>query len=143
MTGYVVDASVAVKWFVPEEGSERAEALAGAGSRLIAPRLILTELANAFWKKVRTGLMTVADASSDLASVGRYFDEVVDHEDCLSDALAAACALKHPVYDLVYVELARRRGFSLVTADTRLMAVATRQAPTAPIMLLSQWQPTS
>lgn len=143
MNGFVVDASVAMKWFVPEELSDQADALAGSGVRLVAPRLILTELANAFWKKVQTNLVKQADAVSDLRSAARYLNEIVDHEDLLADALASACELRHPVYDLVYMELARRRGLVVVTADSRFIGKLKNSSMAASAVHLSEWQPAS
>jgi predicted nucleic acid-binding protein len=43
----VVDASVAVKWYVPELDSQRAHLILAGGHRLIAPDLLLAEVGNA------------------------------------------------------------------------------------------------
>ena len=51
----VVDASVAVKWLVAEEGSDAADRLLAGGDDLHAPRLMASEIANALWRKARTG----------------------------------------------------------------------------------------
>ena len=51
----VVDASVAVKWLVAEEDSEAADRLLAGGDDLHAPRLMASEIANALWRKARTG----------------------------------------------------------------------------------------
>lgn len=52
MSRYVVDASVAVKWYVPEENSDAAEMLLGGSHELHAPDLILPEFGNIIWKKI-------------------------------------------------------------------------------------------
>lgn len=46
----VIDASVALKWVVPEDGSEAARAL--RRFELIAPNIWLAEVANALWRHV-------------------------------------------------------------------------------------------
>lgn len=51
----VVDASVALKWYVDEEDSERALALLNSGERLIAPDLIVAELCTGAWRLIRRG----------------------------------------------------------------------------------------
>ena len=51
----VVDASVACRWFVEEEGSVQAEALLTGDEGLVAPDLIIAEVCNAAWRKLRTG----------------------------------------------------------------------------------------
>ena len=49
----VVDASVALKWFVDEDGSDRAVALLDGDEPLIAPDLVVAEVCNAAWKSLR------------------------------------------------------------------------------------------
>ena len=51
----VVDASVAVKWLVAEDGSDAADRLLTDGDDLYAPRLMTSEVANTLWRKVRLG----------------------------------------------------------------------------------------
>ena len=46
-----------------------------------------------------------------------------------AEALALACHLDHPVYDCLYLALARREAAVLVTADQRLQQLATRVLP--------------
>ena len=46
-----------------------------------------------------------------------------------AEALALACHLDHPVYDCVYLALARREAALLVTADKRLQQLAARVLP--------------
>ena len=46
----VVDASVAVKWLIAEEGSDFANRLVELGDDLHAPRLMASEVANALWR---------------------------------------------------------------------------------------------
>src|SRR6516164_5444072 len=49
----VVDASVAVHWFIDVLASERAYRLIASPDRLIAPDLVMAEIASALWKAVR------------------------------------------------------------------------------------------
>jgi predicted nucleic acid-binding protein len=52
MKRLVIDASVAVKWVVEEEGTAEALALLRA-SKLVAPELLVAECANILWKKAQ------------------------------------------------------------------------------------------
>ena len=52
MNTFVIDASIAVKWVVEEDGTAEALALR-QGSKLIAPQLLVAECANILWKKVQ------------------------------------------------------------------------------------------
>jgi hypothetical protein len=47
----VIDASIAIKWVIEEEGTK--EALALRSRALSAPDLLIAECANILWKKVR------------------------------------------------------------------------------------------
>jgi predicted nucleic acid-binding protein len=49
----VVDSSVAVKWYLPENGSERAASLLEAAIRLVAPDLLIPEVGNVLWTRRR------------------------------------------------------------------------------------------
>ena len=140
-TTYVVDASVAVKWFVPEDGSDRADTALGGRFALFAPKLVLTEVANAFWKKIRRGLMTEADAQDRLSALPRYFDLLLDAEELLPRALSLAATFDHPVYDFIYLEVARRHDAVLLTADERLVRKLFGTAHARLIAELSQWSP--
>lgn len=136
----VVDASVAVKWFVPESRSDDAEALATYGPRLIGPTLIRMEVASAFSKKMRSGLVTLDHAVEYLALLPRYFDELVDLQELMPAALAMAHEIDHPVYDCIYVETARRRDGVLVTDDQRLIRKLQRSAWARFAVALSEWR---
>lgn len=61
MSRYVVDASVAIKWFIPEIRSEAALRLHHSHSRLHVPALITLELGNMLAKKIRRGELTRAE----------------------------------------------------------------------------------
>lgn len=116
---FVVDASVAVKWLISEDGSDLARKLMASGEDLHAPRLMASEIANALWRKVRLGEVKRADAASMLAWIPEmpvhwHADETVS-----ADAGRLALALNHPVYDCVYLALAHRIGATMVTADGR------------------------
>lgn len=136
----VIDASVAVKWFVPELRSDEADALSTGGLRLIGPTLIRLEVANAFSKKLRSGLVTLDHAVEYMALLPQYFDELVDSQICLPAALAMAHELDHPVYDCIYVETARRRDGVLVTDDQRLIRKLQRSTWARFVVALSDWR---
>jgi len=52
---YVVDASVGIKWFVPEIHSDAARRLLTEDSILLVPDLFFPEIGNILWKRVRRG----------------------------------------------------------------------------------------
>lgn len=114
-----VDASVVVKWFVPEELTDEARLLLGHRLDLYAPDLVLVEFANTIWKKVRRG---------ELAGHQPYTDEIPYLSEVITlypaydlSALTAQIAqiLDHPVYDCLYLTCAEATGSTLITADRK------------------------
>ncbi|MGU3494439.1 type II toxin-antitoxin system VapC family toxin [Xanthobacteraceae bacterium A53D] len=141
MSDVIVDASVAVKWFVPEAGSEEAERLLDGKTRLFAPQLVLGEVANALWKAVRRGDMSPEDGGETVDELPGYFSLLFETELLLGAALAMACSFDHPVYDCLYVESARRFDMPLLTSDLRLVRKFTGTAYARHIHSLSDWRP--
>jgi predicted nucleic acid-binding protein len=94
MTGYVVDASVAVKWLITETFSDQAVRLLDREFTLVAPELLFAEAANALWVMCRRG-------------------------DITASAARPATDLDHPTYDCFYLALAVQEQYPVVTADQR------------------------
>jgi predicted nucleic acid-binding protein len=140
VTTLVVDASVALKWLVLEEMSDVARELSGVPDRLVAPRLITTEIANALARKTMQGLLTRQEAVYHFSTLPLLLPELVDVDDLIAPALENACALRHPIYDLIYLEAARRLDAQLITADRRFTAKLAGTDFARHVTLLSDWQ---
>jgi predicted nucleic acid-binding protein len=132
----VVDASVAIKWFVPEIHADDAERLLAEDVILAAPDLIGPEVANAVWKKARRGEITAEHAwrvVSELAdSPVRRFSSFT----LLPIALDLALSLGRTVYDSLYLALAVVLDTVLVTADRKFAAAVAATPFAAHIRLL-------
>jgi predicted nucleic acid-binding protein len=118
----VVDASLVIKWYVPEEGFERARAILASGRPLLAPDLLLAEVGNILWRKVRRGDVSrdeaVEIADRLLSGTGI---SLISATVLLLRALHIATAHGITVYDALYVSLAVQDGIAAVTADERLV----------------------
>ena len=134
MSDFIVDASVAVKWFVAEMDSLVADELS-------APRLIITEVANVLCRKAMTGLMTTLEARHYFRSLPHYLDGIIAIDELIEPALVNACALQRPIYDLIYLEAARRLDAQLVTADRRFASKIAGTDFARQVTLLSDWRP--
>jgi len=128
----VVDASVALKWFLIEPGDAEAVRLANKGN-LIAPELLLAEVCNAVWKAVRQGRLSEFQATHIAQVLPTYFDALIPLRQLAERATEIALALNHPVYDCFYVALAEQAASKLVTADRRLLE-RTQGTPWAPLL---------
>jgi predicted nucleic acid-binding protein len=141
VSDFIVDASVAVKWFVAETDSVVADELSASKHRLFAPSLIMAEAANALARKAMAGLMSAAEACDYLHSLPYYLDDIVAVDELIESAPEKACGLRHPVYDLIYLEAARRLDAQLVTADRRFAAKIASTDFARHVTLLSDWRP--
>ena len=118
----VIDASVAVKWYVPEEGSEAASAILARGDSLFSPDLLAAEFGNVIWKKVRKGELDQFEAEE---IIGAFISSGPVNLRPLSVFLGAAFDIairwKVTVYDALYLAVAMEESCALVTADDRLV----------------------
>lgn len=121
----VVDASVAAKLFIRENGRKQALKALDAPSRH-APDLIVAEIANVAWKKAIRGEVTTDQARFISAAVARYFAVLHRSEALVHRAMEIALTLRHPVYDCLYLACAERAGGRLITADRKLLATLQR-----------------
>ena len=120
MTGYVVDASVVVKWLVTEEHSEPAAGLLNTGVALAAPALVFAEAANALWAMRRRGDVTARDLADAVDALQAMPVSLPVPMPRLTPAAARlAVDLDHPVYDCFYLALAVQTQYPVVTADAR------------------------
>ncbi len=118
----VVDASVACKWFAEEKGSAEAIRLLESGEALVAPDLILAEVANSLWKKLRLGQLHPAQVEAAVEALPGFFDDLISGVHLASRSVAIAQVLDHSIHDCFYVALAELRNARLVTADEVLLA---------------------
>lgn len=123
----MVDASVAVQWFIPEPGSESSNVLLESTRSLLAPDLMPVEFANALWKKARRGDLSESDVYAALTRLLGADIVLVSTLALLPRATRLAVQTGHPVYDCVYLALAVERGAILATSDARLGRTAAGQ----------------
>ncbi len=123
----VIDASVAVKWLVEEEGSPAAVAL--LDESLAAPDLLISEVGNILWKKVRKGEIPPDYARSAVRDLVNGGFALYSSVNLIHAAVELGIELGHPVYDCLYLVLAQKLGTQLVTADRRFI---NRLATTSP-----------
>jgi predicted nucleic acid-binding protein len=117
----VVDASVAIKWFVEEPNHELAAAVFDDKScELIAPDFIALEVTNVAWKKARRGELARSEVENISRIIFRGNPTLYSTEALMPRAIGLSKDLDHPVYDCVYAALAELLDICLLTADIRL-----------------------
>ncbi|MGD8238180.1 MAG: type II toxin-antitoxin system VapC family toxin [Armatimonadota bacterium] len=120
MSVYVVDASVAAKWFTKEEHTEAAMAVLDPGSDRHAPDFLLLEMDSVFCTWIRHGSVSAPEADDLRARLRQYPIETHPFSSVLDRAYAIANQTRQSVYDCLYVALAAQLAAQMVTADRRL-----------------------
>lgn len=133
----VVDTSVAVKWFVQEPDSDRARVVLNHND-LIAPELLVAEVANVLWTKARHGRFSDTDANAALERLAPIF-VFQPLATLASAALRIAHVLDRAVYDCFFLALAEREACPLITADLAFVEKARRARRSAHIRSLARF----
>lgn len=145
MTPLVVDASVAIKWYVREAGSEKAVRLL-ADERLgfVAPDIFYPEVVNALLRQAREGQLSDEALEAALADMRKTLPRLVRSSDLIDRAARFARILAHPIYDCLYLALAEASGTVLLTADAEFVSRCRKrlkdEPATARLRLLEEFE---
>jgi predicted nucleic acid-binding protein len=118
--GAVIDASVAIKWFIPEIHSPAAAKLLTGKRSLYAPDLIYAEVGNTLWKKWKRGELKPEEALAVLEDFKRFPLISTPCENLAGTSWAMAEKTAITFYDALYVALAFLENSPLITADNKL-----------------------
>lgn len=126
----VIDASVGIKLFVVEDGSEAVDRLfaelapnpelAAAPSRFYVPDLFFVECGNILWKYARHFGYDVNSARQDIVDLQALRLQTVSTADLLTPAFELAVQYNLTMYDACYAALAQEVSLPLITADAPL-----------------------
>jgi predicted nucleic acid-binding protein len=124
---YVIDASVVLKWFLREEDSEGSDALFDAflsgKIELLAPDVLLLEVANTLWKySALFKQLRSVEATAIFHDFLTLPLKLCPADRLASGALELAIRHRHPVYDTLYCALAIDNDCEFITADRVLVA---------------------
>lgn len=124
----LLDTSVAIKWFVPEEDSERAADLQQAHLRddlqLHAPDVLLMESANAL-RYARLSEETILQDLETFSALG--VDIIPFSMGVLNSAVSLSLEHDLAVYDSYFLALAQALEMPLITADRKMLSRLTAE----------------
>ncbi len=128
---YVLDASVAVKWLLPEPDSAKAVALRddflNGIHQFFAPDTFPIEVAHAHTRAERKGIIAPLEATLRLADILTAAPTLHGYLALLPRAVELSSQTRIGVYDCLYVALAERERCELLTADAKLLNALQRQ----------------
>ena len=125
MSGYVVDASVAIKWFIPEIHSEAALQVRMSRDRLHAPAFMTLQLGNVIAKKIRRRELTREDGKTILKELRHLPYQQHAVERLFPAAYELALDTRQSLYDCLYLALAEAIDGRMITADLKFYQALT------------------
>jgi predicted nucleic acid-binding protein len=132
LNGFVLDASVALRWFLDNPMppfANRVKQHLLKGARAAVPALWHLEMSNGLVVAQRRSILTAADVDQAVIDLEQFVAQAVDTETSVVSvrrSLATARAFQLSAYDAVYLDLARSQRLTLATLDDRLRAAATQ-----------------
>lgn len=121
----VLDTSVAVKFYLPEEWRDKALALLAAvgesRATLLAPSTVQPELFNALWQQHRRGKLSREEVGEHWGDFSVTSVDLYAPEDLMPRAAQMALETSVIIYDALFLALAEDAEARLVTADDRLL----------------------
>lgn len=135
MTVYVIDASVASRFLLVEDLSDKAglflEDFLREAFDLKAPKLVIYEIGNTLWKAVKQGFINLDEAQEKISHfLGLRIDAVELNEEECREVLRWSVENDATYYDSVYVGFSKKIGATLLTADDTLYQKAHGEIPT-------------
>lgn len=115
----IIDASIAIKWFIPENHWEHAARLQSQPD-MYAPDFMLLECNSILTKKVRRNELGLEISNQIQESLLAVPIQLVPWQNLLQAATLTAHATYRSVYDCLYMVLARQLEGKMVTADLKL-----------------------
>ncbi len=119
----IIDASIAIKWVIEEDGSPAARALI-VDQTLAAPDLLFVECANVLWVKARRGNISVANAKAAYAAIAATPIRVIASHMHSEAAQTIAFELDQTAYDSLYLAVALAEQATLISADAVFIRAA-------------------
>jgi predicted nucleic acid-binding protein len=116
----VVDASIVIKWFVPEIHSASALRFLEDGVERLAPDLLIPEAGNILWKKVRSKELSPDEGRAIASALTTLPVQIEPTQPLVELAYEIATRAGRTVYDGMYLALAMLNDCRMVTADLKL-----------------------
>ena len=115
----VIDACVAIKFFLPEEGFEKAGTLMNRYNRMISPDLFMVEFDAIIEKKVRQKLLDSDGAYELFNEIRKLPIEIISYSEISRLAIDLSVTLPISLCDACYLAVAIEFDQQVITADNR------------------------
>lgn len=117
----IIDACFAIKWFLPEEGSEKAREFLSNIDNFVVPELFLIEFDNILSKKVRKKELDISGAEEIFRVLRKLPFITISYENLSQEVFFISTRFSVTQYDACYLALAVEYKGKFYTADKRLL----------------------
>ncbi|MGX5734228.1 type II toxin-antitoxin system VapC family toxin [Bosea thiooxidans] len=137
----VIDASAALRWFMPATPTASTHPLPATDLPLVAPDLFLAEVRNTALVHIRKRELAREQAIAMVATIDRLMTGYFPMANMSEMAWSMALEFDHTVYDCFYIALARQLDAQLVTADERMIRKFASTAIGPRLIHSADWKP--
>ncbi|MEQ9090918.1 MAG: type II toxin-antitoxin system VapC family toxin [Balneola sp.] len=116
----VIDASVALKWFFPEENSAIARSFLSERNQFVVPDLFWIETSNIISKKVRKSELSIKEAERIIQILENMNFVTISFDQIKAEAFFISTRFSITLYDACYLAVAVNYEGNLFTADIRM-----------------------
>lgn len=120
----VCDASAALEIALGRSDAEEYKTILKSADLVLVPDIYPSEIANTFWKYATIANQEVDKCERALDYCLSLFDDMIETRNLCREALSESIRLKHPVYDIFYLVIARRNNAHLISRDKKLLRMA-------------------
>ncbi|MCU0551636.1 MAG: type II toxin-antitoxin system VapC family toxin [Leptolyngbya sp. Prado105] len=128
---YVIDTNIAIKLFIPDPLSAKAEALflhlQNPQTQFFIPDLFYIEFTNVLWKYVRANQFSAEQATLALDRIRAFPLDATPTKSLISEAMQVSLNYSISAYDACYIALSQRMNAPLLTLDSRLVNTLSTQ----------------
>ncbi len=135
----VIDASTALRWFIPANLSQAEIWQPAPEDLLVAPDLFALEVRSAALKYLRAKELGITAVNDMLDILDRIIPDLTPMARQMPRIWALAYELDHSPYDCTYLALAEQLDAPLITADKRFIAKLRGSTLAARVWHISDW----
>ncbi len=137
----VIDASAALRWFIPASATASTYPLPDTDQPLVAPDLFLAEVRNTALVHMRKKELAREQAVAMVSTIDKLMAGYFPMADITEMAWSMALEFDHSVYDCYYIALARQLDTVLVSADQRMIRKFASTTIASRLIHSADWKP--
>ncbi|MBT4484724.1 MAG: type II toxin-antitoxin system VapC family toxin [Candidatus Latescibacteria bacterium] len=124
----VLDTSAAIEVVLQRNDAKQIGEKISEADWVISPDVYIAEITNVFWKYYQFGDLSLEICESAIDDSLAIVDDIVSSREFYKEAFALSCMTGHPVYDAMFLVLARRNNATLLTKDKKLIKLAKKSS---------------